>query len=74
LAIPQSVACVALSAWPITENSNARRWPISSEASRLEPASGTNPRLSIPLQLPRGSGQQASTPCQSRKPSARIIA
>src|SRR6516165_7404699 len=45
LAMPNSLACVALSGCPMTRNSNARRWPIRRGASRLEAASGIRPRL-----------------------------
>src|SRR6516165_10772649 len=45
LAMPNSLACVALSGCPMTRNSNARRWPIRRGASRLEAASGIRLRL-----------------------------
>src|SRR5262245_23019506 len=45
LAMPSSLACVALSGYPMTRNSNARRWPIRRGASSVEAASGIRPRL-----------------------------
>src|SRR6266436_81355 len=60
LAMPRSFACGASSGWPMTRNSNARRWPISSGASRLEAASGTSPRLT------NGVEKRASVPATTK--------
>src|SRR5215813_2718064 len=60
LAMPNSLACVALSGCPITRNSNARRWPIRRGASRLEAASGIRPRLT------NGVEKNASEPATTK--------
>src|SRR5262245_43534243 len=67
LAMPNSLACVALSGCPMTRNSNARRWPIRRGASRLEAASGIRPRLT------NGVEKNASEPATTKSQWNSIV-